>query len=220
MVAKNVPGDYKLAMKYRIVLASRNRKKAGEISALLAPHGFEVVPVDDFADVPEVVEDGDSFAENAAKKATEVAQAIGQWVMGEDSGLCVDALDGAPGIYSARYSGDGATDERNNDRLLAELSDVPDDRRGAGYVCSVALSDPAGGVRAAVEGTCRGRIVHQPRGTGGFGYDPLFLIPEYHRTFGELSPAVKQCLSHRARAFARFIPSLLALSAEFRRAPG
>jgi XTP/dITP diphosphohydrolase len=204
-------------MKYRIVLASRNRRKAGEISALLAPHGFEVVPVSEFPDIPEVVEDGESFSENAAKKATEVARAIGQWVIGEDSGLCVDALGGAPGIYSARFSGEDATDERNNDKLLKELTGVPGGQRGAGYVCSIALSDPAGSVRAAVEGTCRGRIVEERRGSGGFGYDPLFLIPEFHRTFGELSPVVKQRLSHRARAFSRFIPSLLALVGEFSR---
>ena len=201
-------------MKYRIVLASRNRKKADEISALLAPHGFEVVPVSQFPDVPEVVEDGNSFAENAAKKATEVAEAIGQWVIGEDSGLCVDALGGAPGIYSARFSGDNATDERNNDKLLKELTGVPSDKRGAGYVCSIALSDSTGTARVAVEGTCRGRIIEERRGSGGFGYDPLFLIPEFHQTFGELSPVVKRCLSHRARAFSRFIPSLLGLAAE------
>ncbi len=202
-------------MKHRLTLASRNHKKAVEITALLAPHGFEVIPVTDFPDVPEVKEDGNSFAENAAKKATEVALTIRQWVIGEDSGLCVDALEGAPGIFSARFSGVDATDERNNDQLLKALTGVPGDRRGAGYVCSVALSDPTGTVRIAVEGTCRGRIIDQRRGTGGFGYDPLFLIPEFHRTFGELSPVVKQCLSHRARAFSRFIPSLLGMARQF-----
>lgn len=202
-------------MTHRIVLASRNRKKAAEITDLLAPYHFEVVPVTEFPDVPEVVEDGTSFAENAAKKATEVALAIDQWVIGEDSGLCVDALNGAPGIYSARFSGDDATDEENNDKLLTELRDVADTKRGAGYVCSIALSDPAGTVQVAIEGTCRGRIMTERQGSGGFGYDPLFLIPEFHQTFGELSPAVKRCLSHRARAFARFIPSLLEIATEF-----
>lgn len=204
-------------MTQRIVLSSRNRKKAGEIADLLAPHGFEVVPINDYADVPEVVEDGDTFAANAAKKATEVAVAIGQWVIGEDSGLCVDALDGAPGIYSARYSGENATDEGNNDKLLEALQGVAPEKRGAGYVCSVALSDPSGEVRVAVEGTCRGRILNERRGTGGFGYDPLFLIPEFHRTFGELSPVVKRRLSHRARAFAQFTPSLLKIAGDFAR---
>lgn len=198
-----------------IVLASRNVKKTQEVAEILLPSGFAVIPVTQFPDVPEVVEDGRTFAENAAKKAREVALAIGQWVIGEDSGLKVDALGGAPGIYSARYSGDDATDEKNNAKLMVDMSAVPDDERGAGYVCSVALSNPAGEIRIAVEGTCRGRILRQPGGSGGFGYDPYFLIPEYHRTFGELSSLVKHRLSHRARAFAKFIPLLQRISQEF-----
>ncbi len=198
-----------------IVLASRNAKKTQEVAEILLPAGFTVIPVTQFADVPEVVEDGRTFAENAAKKAREVALAIGQWVIGEDSGLKVDALGGAPGIYSARYSGEDATDEKNNAKLMVDMSVVPDEKRGAGYVCSVALANPAGDVRIAVEGTCRGRILRQPGGSGGFGYDPYFLIPEYHRTFGELSSLVKHRLSHRARAFAKFIPLLQRISQEF-----
>jgi XTP/dITP diphosphohydrolase len=199
----------------RIVLASRNRKKTREVSEILLPHGFEVVPVTDYTDVPEVVEDGTTFAENAAKKAAQTARHLGQWVIGEDSGLMVDALGGAPGIYSARYSGEDATDERNNHKLLAELLNVPDEKRGAGYLCSVALSDPSGVIRAACEGTCRGRILRDAHGVGGFGYDPYFLVPEYHRTFGLLSATVKHRISHRARAFSRFIPLLLALRDQF-----
>ena len=198
-----------------IVLASRNRKKTQEVADLLGPAGFTVIPVTDFPDIPEVVEDGDTFAANAAKKATEVAVQLNRWVIGEDSGLKVDALNGAPGIYSARYSGPGATDDKNNQKLIKELSGVADDRRGAGYVCSVALSNPSGDVRVAAEGTCRGRILSAPSGGGGFGYDPYFLIPEFHRTFGDLSPLVKQKLSHRARAFTRFIPQLLKIADEF-----
>lgn len=198
-----------------IVLASRNRKKTQEVSDLLKPAGFVVVPVTEYPDVPEVEEDGDTFAANAAKKATEVALQLNQWVIGEDSGLKVDALGGAPGIYSARYSGPDATDEKNNRKLMQELTGVPDEKRGAGYVCSVALSNPSGEVRIAVEGTCRGRILHEANGKGGFGYDPYFLIPEFHRTFGELSPLVKQKLSHRARAFTKFIPLLLKIADEF-----
>lgn len=193
----------------RIVLSSRNRKKTQEVAEILAPFGFAVVPITEFPDVPEVEEDGQTFAANAAKKASEVAVRLNQWVIGEDSGLCVDALDGAPGIYSARFSGPGATDERNNQKLLEVLQDVPDERRGAGYVCSVALSDPHGVIQVACEGTCRGRILREANGSGGFGYDPYFLIPEYHQTFGELSSMVKHRLSHRARAFAQFIPKLL-----------
>lgn len=202
-------------MVHKIVLASRNKKKTMEVADLLQPHGFEVVPVTQFDGVPDVVEDGDTFAANAARKATEVARQLGQWVIGEDSGLCVDALDGAPGIFSARYSGEGATDQQNNEKLLAELANVDASRRGAGYVCSVALSNPDGQVKVAVEGTCRGRIIDTALGEGGFGYDPFFLLPEYHRTFGQLSALVKQRLSHRARAFSLFIPQLLPISHEF-----
>ncbi len=199
-----------------IILASRNKKKTEEVADLLATVGFKIIPVTEFPDVPDVVEDGDTFAANAARKATEVATALGQWTIGEDSGLRVDALNGAPGIYSARYSGEGATDEKNNARLLKELADVPDEKRGAGYVCSVALSNPAGEVRIAVEGTCRGRILQERRGEGGFGYDPYFFIREYHKSFGELSLLTKQRISHRARAFSKFIPELLRISPEFR----
>jgi XTP/dITP diphosphohydrolase len=164
-----------------------------------------------------VIEDGSTFAENAAKKASEVAVRLNRWVIGEDSGLQVDALNGAPGIFSARYSGDGATDESNNQKLIADLNDVPDENRGAGYICSVALSDPSGVIRIACEGTCRGRILRDARGEGGFGYDPYFLIPEFHQTFGQLSSVVKHRLSHRARAFAKFLPLLRDLENEFAR---
>jgi XTP/dITP diphosphohydrolase len=206
-------------MSRTIVLASRNVKKTHEVVELLAPAGFTVVPVTEFPNVPEVEEDGDTFPANAAKKATEVAIALGQWVIGEDSGLRVDALNGAPGIYSARYSGPDATDEENNVKLISDLADIPEDRRGAGYVCSVALSNPQGEVKVAVEGTCRGRILSEAHGAGGFGYDPYFLIREFHRTFGELSPLVKRKLSHRARAFARFIPLLQKIADEFQEQP-
>jgi XTP/dITP diphosphohydrolase len=136
-------------------------------------------------------------------------------VIGEDSGLQVDALGGAPGIYSARYSGPEATDASNNQKLIAELSLVREEKRGAGYLCSVALSDPTGTIRIACEGTCRGRILTEASGDGGFGYDPYFLIPEYHMTFGQLSSVVKHRLSHRARAFAKFLPLLKTLQNEF-----
>lgn len=198
-----------------IILASRNQKKTREVSEILAGVGFTVIPVTSFPDVADVEEDGRTFAENAAKKASQVARQLNRWVIGEDSGLMVDALHGAPGIYSARYSGAGATDEKNNAKLIADLAGVPDEKRGAGYICSVALSNPAGEIRIACEGTCRGRILHESSGDGGFGYDPYFLIPEYHLTFGQLSSVVKHRLSHRARAFAKFIPLLSKLCHEF-----
>lgn len=194
-----------------LVLSSRNKKKIGEVLELLAPHHIPVKGVSDFPHIAEVVEDGDSFATNAAKKACEVAKQLGEWTLGEDSGLCVVALENAPGIYSARYAGEPSSDTRNNEKLLAELKDVPRDKRTAFYVCHAAVSDPEGNVRLSVEGRCYGRIVDDYRGTGGFGYDPLFLIPEYHQTFGQLAPAVKRHLSHRARAFEQLIPKLVTL---------
>ncbi|QDT49643.1 Non-canonical purine NTP pyrophosphatase [Symmachiella dynata] len=197
--------------KPQIVLGSRNLKKSGEIKDLLAPHGIDVISVAEVADLAEVVEDGASFAENAAKKAREPALELSRWVLAEDSGLMVDALEGRPGIYSARYAGENASDQENNEKLLMELADVPAAQRSAGYVCSIALSDPEGQIRLTAEASCRGRIIDSPRGSNGFGYDPLFMVPEYHRTFGELDAVVKQRLSHRARAFARFIPRLVAL---------
>ena len=195
----------------RLVVASRNSAKLREIGDLLAIHGVSVVGIDNFPDVPEVVEDGNSFAENAAKKAREPALRLAEWVLGEDSGLQVNALGGAPGIFSARYSGPGATDETNNAKLMQELASVPNERRTAHYVCNVAVADPAGGIRLQLEAACHGRISMEARGTNGFGYDPYFLIPEYHRTFGELSPVVKRHLSHRGRAFERLIPQLVRL---------
>lgn len=192
-----------------LVLSSRNRKKAGEIAEILAPHGIRLQSIADFPQIGEIAEDADSFAGNAALKAIGPAQILSRWVIGEDSGLEVDALQGRPGVYSARYSGPGATDDRNNQKLQEELQGVPLERRTAAYVCSVALSDPHGNIRAVAEARCRGVIIDQPRGSNGFGYDPYFLIPEYHQTFGELSSRVKHQLSHRARAFSLFLPRLI-----------
>ena len=200
----------------RIVLSSRNKKKIEEIAELMAPHGIELIGVNSFPDIPEVVEDADSFAGNAAKKASEVAQRLGEWPIADDSGLCVDFLNGGPGIFSARYSdpakpGTLEADEANNQKLLLELASVPTEKRNAHYVCAVALSDPTGRIRVAAEGRCCGRILREYHGNNGFGYDPMFLVPEYHKTFGELDPAVKRHISHRAKAFERAIPRILRL---------
>jgi XTP/dITP diphosphohydrolase len=198
----------------RLVLASRNRKKCLEIRALLEPVGIRLSGLDEFGELSEVVEDGATFAENAAKKAGETARALGRWTLGEDSGLCVDALSGAPGVFSARYSGPGATDASNNEALIEALAAVPEERRTARYVCHVALADPTGAIRLQVEACCRGRITTEPFGHEGFGYDPYFLIPEYHRTFAQLGLLVKRELSHRSRAFRRLLPGLRALVCE------
>lgn len=194
-----------------LVLGTHNRKKARELVDLLAPIGLGIKTLADFPDAPEVDETGDSFAANAALKAVAQARHLGRWVLAEDSGIVVDALNGAPGIYSARFAGPRATDEENNRRLLAELGDTPLERRTAHYVCHATLADPAGTIRAESSGSCHGRIRFEPAGTAGFGYDPLFEVVEYHHTFGELGDRVKTVLSHRARAVERLIPKLMAL---------
>ncbi len=196
-----------------IILSSRNAKKIGEIAELLAPFRIPVRGVSDFPEVGEVEEDGDTFAANAARKATVVARQLQRWVLAEDSGLCVDALGGAPGIYSARFAGTQGDDAANNAKLLTDLAAVPTDRRTAYYVCSAVLSDPTGTVRLTAEGRCHGRILTDFRGANGFGYDPLFFVPEYHRTFGELPAAVKRHISHRAKAFERLLPAIVRLFA-------
>ena len=194
-----------------LVLGTANRKKGREIADLLAPVGLELRTLADFPEAPDVEETGRTFAENAALKAVAQARRLDRWVLAEDSGLMVGALDGAPGVYSARYSGPGATDESNNRRLLEAMRDVPAQRRAARYVCHMTLADPGSQIRAESEAYCTGRILLEPRGTHGFGYDPLFEIVEYHRSFGELGPVVKGCLSHRARAARRLIPRLVEL---------
>ena len=191
-----------------VVVGTRNPKKREEIFEILGDLGLEFTDLTRWPDAPEVIENGTTFEANARKKAIELARALGHWVLGEDSGLVVPALNGRPGVYSARYAGKQGDDAANNARLLAELAPLPDDRRAAYYVCTAALADPKGDVKACVEGRCHGVIVRELRGTGGFGYDPLFLIPEYHRTFGELSARVKHAISHRARALAQLRPVL------------
>ena len=199
-----------------LVLGTRNRKKGLELAQLIAPSWepnprlarLEIRSLDAHPDVPDVIEDADTFAANARKKASEVARTLGLWVLADDSGLAVDALDGAPGVYSARYAGEPADDAANNRKLLEALGAVPDEARGAAFLCHLALSDPSGAIRLEAQGACRGRIIRELRGPGGFGYDPLFLIPEYHKTFGELGALAKHQLSHRARAFARLRPAL------------
>src|SRR5262245_49235579 len=195
-----------------LVVGTRNPKKREEILEILGDLPIEVRDLTAWPDAPEVVEDGTTFEENARKKAVELSRTLRHWVLGEDSGLVVPALNGRPGVYSARYAGKQGDDAANNARLLAELAPLSDDRRSAYYVCTAALADPEGKVQAVVEGRCHGVITREPRGTGGFGYDPLFLIPEYHRTFGELSARVKHALSHRARALAQLRPALRKLN--------
>jgi XTP/dITP diphosphohydrolase len=200
-----------LNSQFPLVIGTRNRKKGTELAELLAPHGFQVVTLADRPDAIDVVEDGDSFAANAALKATQQARHMGRWVLADDSGLEVDALGGAPGVFSARFAGPAATDDENNRHLLQQFGLAPLAKRTARYVCHVTVADPSGAIRAESHDECRGWIRFEPAGANGFGYDPLFEVVEYHRTFGELGPHVKRALSHRARALRAIVPKLLAL---------
>lgn len=188
-------------------------KKGVELAEMLAPFKLRVATLAEYPDAVEVVEDGDSFQANAQLKAIQQAQHLGEWVLADDSGIEIDALNGAPGIYSARFAGENATDEQNNRLLLEKLGDLPPQKRGAGYYCHVTLSDPVGQVQAESFAKCRGVIRHEPVGGNGFGYDPLFEVREFHRTFGELGPAVKRALSHRSRAMRAILPSVVRLIA-------
>lgn len=183
----------------KLLVATRNRHKLDEIRAILAVPGLELVAAGDIPGLPDVVEDGATFPENAAKKARQLCDASGLWTLGDDSGLEVDALGGAPGVFSARYAGAHGDDAANNRKLLADLAGVAD--RGAQFRCAIALAAPDGRLWG-VEGCCRGRLLTAPRGSSGFGYDPLF-VPDGHRqTFAELAGAEKNRISHRARALA------------------
>jgi len=190
----------------RLVLGSRNKKKLKEMIELLGDLPLELTDLTPYPTAPEVAETADTFMGNATLKATQLATALGVWVIGEDSGLVVPALGGAPGVYSARYAGKQGDDAANNARLLREMAALSGDARAAYYVSTAVMADPAGRVVGTAEGRCHGVIVEAPRGAGGFGYDPLFLVPEYGKTFGELPSEVKQSMSHRARAFAQLRP--------------
>ena len=191
-----------------IVLGTRNEGKRRELESLVAPWGLQIVTLKEFPNALEVEETGMTFAENAKLKAVQQARHLQQWVLGEDSGICVDALDGAPGVYSARYSDPDATDELNNAKLLESLGKLPLEKRTAHYVCHMTLADPQGNVQADCQQVCQGRIRFEASGYSGFGYDPLFEIAEYHQTFGELGNAVKSLISHRARALRELVTQL------------
>jgi XTP/dITP diphosphohydrolase len=204
----------------RLVFATRNRGKLVELRQLLADlQAVEVLSLDELAvarpdlHVPDVVEDADTFAGNAIKKAREVSIATGLPSLADDSGLEVDALDGAPGVYSARYAGEHAGDDANNDKLLAALAGVPAARRTARFHSVLAFADISGPLGADVlttDGVCEGVLLESRRGTGGFGYDPLFWVPELDATFAELGVGTKNDLSHRARAMVAMKPKLAA----------
>lgn len=197
----------------RLVLGTGNRHKARELAGLL---GGLPLRLDCLADVPgacDVEEAGESLAENARLKASIQARRLQQWVLGDDTGLEVDALGGAPGVRSARYAGPTADGQANRTKLLAELAAVAGPKRGAQFVCHLALADPDGTIRAESRGHCRGRILFEPAGDSGFGYDALFEVVEYHQTFAQLGETAKSRLSHRGRAVEQIRPAILTLIA-------
>jgi len=178
----------------KLFLATGNKKKIKEISEIL--EGYEILSINDGYTIPDVVEDRDTFEGNSQKKALEIAKAVGMPVIADDSGLCVEALGGAPGIYSARYSGENATDETNNIKLIQELKEK--ENKGAKFVCVITLAKPNGEYHS-FRGEVEGVIVEKPGGTDGFGYDPHFYIEKYGKTFAEI-PEIKKEISHRAKA--------------------
>ena len=203
----------------KLLVASGNAKKLAELRALLAPprvRGVEVVSPADVGGIPDVEEDRPTFAGNAAKKARSGARASGHWTLADDSGLCVETLDGAPGVRSARFAGEPSDDARNNAKLLRALAGRPAAERGAEFVCALALASPDGEIVMELRGTAHGTILEAPRGTSGFGYDPLFLFdeegePGCGRAFAELTREEKSNVSHRGRALAQLADRLTEL---------
>lgn len=212
-----------------VVFATYNQGKLAEMKSLLAPFGIKVVGLAHYSGLPEIVEDGLTFAENALIKAKCIAVHLQLPVLADDSGLCVDLLDGKPGIYSARYAGDGASDEANNVKLISELkvrqhvvhhdSNDANDGIAAGdhdneylssayFECALVLYDPHDESSVLANGVCEGYITGNPRGSQGFGYDPLFVVPEYKQTMAELTPDVKNQISHRALAMQKLLVKL------------
>lgn len=201
-----------------IIIASHNKGKIAEFKTIFAPFQLEVRSLADYSALPDIVEDGATFADNAFIKAKLIADHLQLPVLADDSGLCVTALQGEPGVYSARYAGVGATDQQNNDKLLATLhrlgASVESEALGrsflseAQFVCALVLYEPSGGNKLEVEGICEGYITAEPRGEHGFGYDPLFVVPQYNKTMAELLPEQKNAISHRGAAIRALLQRL------------
>jgi XTP/dITP diphosphohydrolase len=194
----------------QVLLATGNKGKVKELEELLNEEDIQILSLRDFPQIPDIEETGETFAENALIKARAAAAASNMVTLADDSGLEVDALEGRPGVLSARYAGEPKDDERNTHKLLAELQGVPDEKRAARFRCCLAIVKP-GGKEILTDGTVEGRILHSKQGTGGFGYDPVFYLPEMGRTMAELSLEEKNRISHRAQAFRKSVPILKAL---------
>ncbi len=193
-----------------LIVATRNTGKLREIRRLCENHGIAVVGLENFPDIPDVIEDGDTFAANAIKKADTIAQLTGLPCLADDSGLVVEALDGQPGVHSARYAGDDATDQDNNHKLLKEMENLPDSLRRAAFCCVMALCVP-GQPPKLFHGRVEGQILFEPRGTGGFGYDPLFMVLDYNQTMAELPLDIKNRISHRGQALRKVLADLASM---------
>ena len=191
----------------RIVFASGNEGKVREIREMLAGMGIELLSLKDYPAVPDIVEDGETFLENALKKAKIISAITGETVLADDSGLQVDALGGAPGIYSARFAGENATDDDNVTLLLSRLRDVPPEKRTASFCCVLVLYRTDGHY-VSFESRWPGLIIDERRGHNGFGYDPVFYVPELNKTAAELPPEIKNKVSHRGQSFAKLKESL------------
>jgi XTP/dITP diphosphohydrolase len=200
-----------------LLIATTNPGKFAEVKAFLSKLSLRIISLGELRDPPVIVEDGATFEDNALKKARALADFSGMLTLADDSGLEVDALGGAPGIYSARYSGEEGNDEKNNEKLLKELRDVPEEKRTARFVCALALCAPrsSGMTDWTVRESCEGRIAFALKGAHGFGYDPLFFYPPFGKTFGEIDRETKATVSHRGKALKRLaevLPSLVDLS--------
>ncbi len=191
----------------RLILASRNKGKLREVQRMLAGSPWELCSLADFPQLPPIVEDGKSFYENAVKKARTVAALLGEWTLADDSGLEVDALNGAPGVQSARFAGEPGNDAKNNEKLLRLLANIPLEQRTARFRCVLALASPEGELWTT-ERTCEGLIALTPRGNRGFGYDPLFYLPEFDATMAELPEEKKNEISHRGKAMQALLEHL------------
>ena len=183
----------------RVLFATKNKGKIKEANEILQDFGYEVVAMQEAGIDLDIVEDGKTFEENALKKAVEIMKVSGEIAIADDSGLCVDALDGAPGIFSSRFAGENSTDEERNNKLLEMMKDIPAEKRGAKFVCVMAVAFPDG-TGFTVRGECEGEILNEPRGSNGFGYDPLFYVAQHGMTTAEMDPSLKHSISHRGKA--------------------
>ncbi len=186
----------------KIVFATRNEGKVREIREMLRFSDVELISLNEFDAIPDIVEDGQTYLENALKKAKIISEMTGETVLADDSGLSVDILNGEPGVYSARYAGEKATDEDNITKLLEKLKNIPEHKRKASFFCALVLYDPDGQY-CSFEAGWAGRIIDEGRGKNGFGYDPIFLCPGLNKTAAELPPDIKNTVSHRGQAFAK-----------------